>query len=114
MDIKTTTDKINGLITQSKIMIIDFQEELLAIKEYLESDNSEENDILFSIVEDINFLVGTLSINCMKLEKLLTEIQADGKYIQKHHSEITEFLTKIENFNEVMKNNKGSLTDPSE
>ncbi len=99
MNRQDTEIRILQIISESKLAIINFQEELLELKGVLNLNNPEEQEILVSMADDINFIVGTIAVNCIKLEKLLKELEANDNYFSKNSTDINALLTKIEEFN---------------
>jgi hypothetical protein len=99
MNTQNTQAKILQLITQSKFAIIDFQEELLELENLLDVNDPKEQEILVSMNEDINFIVSTITVNCMKLEKLSKQISENEAYFLKNEKDVEGLLNMIEDFN---------------
>lgn len=88
------------LLYESKLSIINFQEELFNITQNLDTSIDDEKELLFSITEDMNYIVGVISVNCIQLEKILEDLDntlydSNPDYLNK----IDVVLKSIELFN---------------
>jgi hypothetical protein len=94
-----TQKRVLQILSESKLAIINFQEELLELNESLNLINEEEKKIIVSMLEDINYIVGTIVINCFHLEILLKGLENDASYYAKNIVEINNLLNRVETFN---------------
>jgi hypothetical protein len=99
MNALDTQTKILQLITQSKFAIIDFQEELSELENLLDVNDPKEQEILLSMNEDISFIVSTITVNCIKLERLSKQLNENEEYFLKNEKDVEGLLNMIEDFN---------------
>lgn len=101
----TIQQHILNLLKDSRLIIIQYQEQLLGIQKDYTLANDEEVLFLDQMVEDINFIVGTIIINCIQLEHILSDIDKNFLYYSTHQSHIDSLVKRITQFNQKIESN---------
>lgn len=96
--------KILKQIAATKILMIRYKKELFDITQEI-NNNKEDMEYFLIITKEINYIVGVLKLNEMHLKNILTEIRENKEYIDKYYNEIMSVISRISQFNKMIKLN---------
>lgn len=89
----TVEEKLINNSMKINIEIINFQKELYEISQ--EEISKEE---LIEVTENINYIIGSLTIQNLAINQILTNIKNDSSYIEKNKNFLNDFLNNFEHY----------------
>ena len=89
----TIEEKLINNSMKINIEIINFKKELYEISQ--EEISQEE---LIQITENINYIIGSLTIQNLAINHILTNMKNDASYIEKNQKFLNDFLNNFEHY----------------